>query len=172
MCLKPVEPPPLTLLCLLPPCDWPVWHHLTTHQTATFSVPARRSARVHCGCQRACWRWPPSPPSPACGHTQKNNVSSAAAGQNFKTGQNTSSSEINIARMPRLLILTRWPLSCQRPSPHSSGHGRLGVQVVQTRSNNNPPKSWCVDSGFPEWKRKAKRGRQNSQWEWKAKTRK
>lgn len=83
MCLKPVEFfPPLTLLCLLPPCDWLVWHHLTTHQTATFWVPARRSARARCGCQRACWRWPPSPPAPACGHTQKNNVSSAAAGQN------------------------------------------------------------------------------------------
>lgn len=46
--------------------------------------------------------------------------------------------------------LTIWPQSCPLPSPHSSVHDLPSAPEVQTHSNNNLPRSWSADSGFPK----------------------
>lgn len=56
-----------TLEGLLTPYDWPVWHHVTIHQTAICGGQSHRRARCPSVRQLSCWYPLPWPPVPAWG---------------------------------------------------------------------------------------------------------
>lgn len=56
----------LTLAHLLLPYDWPAWHHVTKHHTATSGVQSRRTEHFPNAHRRACWCQPLWHPSLFC----------------------------------------------------------------------------------------------------------
>lgn len=48
----------LTLAHLLPPYDWPVWHHVTKHHTAISGVQSHHTGHSQNARRHACWCQP------------------------------------------------------------------------------------------------------------------